>query len=274
MIFWTLVRLCLRDLARRRFLWGLVVVGVALLAVAYWSSSSIENAIGQGQSFTTAARQATARLDSLAGAVREALYIGVVLLAAQVAPESRKNGTTQFVLTFGVSRETLAAAQLFALALVVSVATFTVHAGFGVAYGYAHSAVPRDLELGGLVLLAPMLAGAACSFAVSLTAGSIETYLLFLGVPFVGRSIPEWMGTSVQHVPLAIVRLVDNVTTLFPPFAALAPWPHLAPPRSEGGPFAQWGWPIAQAVLATAFWIVLGAVRLRRHDFGSRTAAK
>jgi hypothetical protein len=273
-IFGALVRLYLRDLVRRRLLWGLALVAIVVFAIGHWTSSAVEEAMGQGESFATATRQAAARLDQLANQVRQWLYIAVVLVAAQVAPESRKNGTTQFVLTSGVSRVTLAAAQFVALAIILGSAIVLVHAGFAVAFVHAHDVVPVDLSLGWLMLLGPMLAGAACVFAVSLTAGSIETYLLFFGLPLIGQTLPSWMGTSIKHTPLVLARLLENVAMLFPSFPELARWPHLSPARSDGAPFADWGSGVTHAVLATAFWVSFGMFLHGRHDFGSRTAAK
>jgi hypothetical protein len=272
--FIALVRLYLRDLVRRRLLWGIALIALLVFAIGHWTSNAIEDAMGQGESFATATRQTAARLDGLANEVREWLYIAVVLVAAQVATESRKNGTTQFVLTSGVGRTQLAAAQFAALSIILGSAIMLIHIGFAVAFLRARAFVPVDAAVGWFAFVAPMLAGAACVFSVSLTAGSIETYLLFFGVPLVARSIPTWMGTSVKHAPPALVRFFENVAMLFPSFADLARWPHLSPPRSDGAPFPHWGWTLGQAVLATAFWILLGVFVYQRHDFGSRTATK
>ena len=274
MTFLALVRLYLRDLVRRRLLWGVALVALLVFAIGYWTSNAIEDAMGQGASYATATRQAAARLEGLADQVRDWLYVAVVLVAAQVAPESRKNGTTQFVLTSGIGRGRLAGAQFTALSILVGAAIVVVHVGFSVAFFRAHALVPVDASTAWVMLLAPMLAGAAGVFAVSLSAGSIETYLLFFGVPLLGRTVPTWMGASVKHVPEVFVRLFENVALLFPSYAELARWPHISPVRSDGAPFAHWGWTIAQGVLATAFWVSLGVYRHARHDFGSRTATK
>jgi hypothetical protein len=206
--FVALVWLFLKDLTRRRLLWGLALLMVLVFAIGHWTSSTIEDAMGHGESFTSATRQAAARLDGLGDQVRDWLYFVVILIAAQVAPESRKNGTTQFVLTSGVGRGALAAAQLTALAIVVSGAVILVHVGFAVAFLHAGVVIAKDLFLG-------------------------------------------WAA-----------------------FSDLARWPHLWPTRSSGAPFAHWGWPVTQGVLATAFWVSLGWFLHQRHDFGSRTAAK
>src|SRR5687767_10242489 len=126
--FFSLVRLFVRDLIRRKLFWALVVVMIGSAAIAYWTNQQMVDAMGRGESYDMASRRAASNLDHLADSVRTWLYIAVILLAAQVAPESRKNGTAQFVLSQGVRRDVLAASQLTALAFLITSGVLLVHA--------------------------------------------------------------------------------------------------------------------------------------------------
>ena len=113
--FGPLVRLFLRDLVRRRLFWILAFVALGGAALNYWAVRSIDQTMGNGDTWGMASRRAASGVENLASTLRAWAAFFVVLLAAQVAPESRRNGTTQFVLSMGVRRDTLAFAQFAAL---------------------------------------------------------------------------------------------------------------------------------------------------------------
>ncbi len=187
----------------------------------------------------------------------------------------RRNGTAQFVLSLGVRRDVLAAAQYCALALVLVAATLILHVGFAVAGLKTGALGGHEAALAWVTLLPALLAVAACVFALSLTASAPETYLVFLGIPFLTSALPSIISGFPKGFPLWLARGIENLGLLFPDPDQLVLWPHLSFGRSLGGtPLPQWTWPLAQSAAAVAFWIVLGLWRHWRHDFGSRTALK
>jgi hypothetical protein len=193
---------------------------------------------------------------------------------AVVAPESRRNGTTQFALSCGVRRGEIATAQFLALSVILGLVVSVVHVGFaipGIATG-AMSAI--EVALGWVGLLVPLLALAAAVFCLSLTATAIETYLVFLGVPLMVKTIPTLIGGLPRWFPGPGARALDNFSLLFPEVDAIIPWPHLSYGAAGGLPHPQSQWPIAHETVVIGFWLLLGLWRYGRHDFGSRTAVK
>jgi hypothetical protein len=272
--FGALIRIFLRDLIRRRLLWGLVLVTAGVMAVNYWLVHQMEEAIGNGESWDIATRQGASRLNDLVSWMRPWLGFAVVLFAAQVAPESRRNGTTQFVLSLGVRRNVLAAAQYIAMGIMLTAAVLILHAGFAVAgakTGYLN--VP-EIALSWITLLVPALAIAGAVFALSLTASALETYLVFLGIPVLTRILPAAIGGFPRAFPVSLAHGIQSFGLLFPEFDELVLWPHLSFRSGSAPPHPQWQWALAHASAAIAFWIVLGVWLQRRHDFGSRTALK
>jgi ABC-type transport system involved in multi-copper enzyme maturation permease subunit len=272
--FGALVRIFLRDLVRRRLLWALIFITAAAMAIIYWTTQVMEEAVGNGESWDIATRRAASQLDNLVSLLRPWLGFVVVLFAAQVAPESRRNGTTQFVLSLGVRRNVLAAAQYVAMAIMLAAAIGILHTGFsvaGVKTGYLNG---QEIALSWIALLVPSLAMAASVFALSLTASAFETYLVFLGVPVFTRILPGAIGGFPKAFPLPLVRGIQNLGLLFPEFDELVLWPRLSFGGGMAAPHPQWHWALAHTMAAVAFWVVLGVWLQRRHDFGSRTALK
>lgn len=272
--FGALVRLFVRDLVRRRLLWGLIIVVIGIAAVNYWTTSTMMNAMARGESYDIATRRAARNLEQLASLLRLWVYVAVILLGAQVAPESRKNGTTQFVLSLGVRRDVLAGAQFCALAILISIGVILLHGGFAIAGLRAEAMTVGEAALSWTVLLPPLLLAAAAVFAMSLASSSIETYLLFFGVPFVTEVLPNTLRGVTQNLPLLAARAMDNISLLVPWFADLTPWPHVAFPATRAPPHPEWRWYAAHVVCAATFWIFVGLWRHRHHDFGSRAAVK
>jgi hypothetical protein len=269
-----LVGVFLRDLVRRRMLWVIVLATLGVLAANYGIQRSMDRAIGEGASWDTATRRASADLERLAAQVRDWLPVTIVLLAAIVAPESRRNGTTQFALSCGVRRSEVAAAQFAALSVILGVVIAIVHLGFAVPGITTGTMSPTEAAAGWVGLLIPLFALAAAVFCLSLTATVIETYLVFLGLPFVMRTIPNIVGGFPSWLPRPVVAAIDNSSLLFPEVEALAPWPHLSYGKDSGLPHADWHWPAAHLSVVILFWLVAGLWRYRRHDFGSRAAVK
>lgn len=272
--FFGLMTLALRDLVRRKMLWLFVILAIALASANYASTRALEQMLGNGQTWETATRRAASELESLAATIRTWFPVLVVLIAGQLAPETRRNGTAQFVLSTGVSRNAFAAAQLAALALFLAIATAILHLGFGIASYRVNGMTASEIALTWPLFFVPLLALAACVFALSLTASTIETYLVFLGVPVVTRLVPGYMGGFPKWTPRAVVRAVENLASFFPDISHVTRWPHLDYRDSELLIRAEWKSHAAQLVLVTLFWILLGLWRQRRHDFGSRTALK
>ncbi|HEX4621416.1 MAG TPA: ABC transporter permease subunit, partial [Myxococcaceae bacterium] len=155
--FGSLVWLYLRDLARRKLFWGLFLLMAAVIAYNVLQTRMMEEALGQGESWDIVTRQASSQLERLMTWLRPYLGVMVMLLAAQVAPESRKNGTTQFVLSQGVKRRVLAAAQFVALGSVLTVAVLILQVGFGVAGAKTGFMKAPELAFSWLTLLLPTL---------------------------------------------------------------------------------------------------------------------
>jgi hypothetical protein len=266
------VRLYLRDLSRRRLVWILALLLLGGAALNYWASRSIDQAIGEGATWAMATRGTASGLDDLASTFRSWSAFAVMILAAQVAPESRRNGTTQFILSCGIGRDMLAAAQFAALALLIASATLVVHIAFSIAGLKAGAMSSGDAAMAWPLLLLPMIGVAAAVLGVSLTMSAIETYFLFLGVPLLTRILPTLMHGLPQGLPMWIVRAIDNVALFFPDATAVVFWPH----ATSGKTLARSALAMSavHGAMATAFWIVLGLYRHRRHDFGSRTAGK
>jgi hypothetical protein len=272
--FGALVRTFVADLVRRRMLWVLAILTVGVLGISYWTTHALEDAMGQGESWSLATRQQASRLEDLASWIRAWIPAGVILFAAQVAPESRRNGTAQFALALGVRRNVIAGAQYLALALVIVCGTLVLHAGFAVASFEVGHGNAREAALAWISLLVPALMLAGAVFSLSLTASAIETYLVFLGVPFVVNVLPRLAGSFPSAVPLFLIRGVQNVGLLFPAPDTLVVWPHLSFGGDAKPPTPVVAWAVLQAVAATAFWVLLGLRLQERHDFGSRTALK
>jgi hypothetical protein len=272
--FGALVGIFLRDLSRRKMVWLLLVVTLAIVAIYYGTQRAVEESIGGGDTWEVATRRAASRLDQLAATLRGWLGIVTILLAAQVAPESRRNGTTQFVLSLGVGRGTLAAAQLTALSILLTALCLILHAGFAVAGLRTNAVTTYEVAVAWLWLLVPLLALGAAVFAISLTASPLETCLLFIGVPLLARTIPGWAHGFPKGAPHAIVRAVENLGLFFPELDEIIAWPHTTYGSANGAPYADWHAPAAHLAAAIAFWIVVGLALHRHHDFGSRTAVK
>src|SRR5258708_22391041 len=123
-------------------------------------------------------RRAAATLETYTDQIRKGAAILVVVVAALVAPPSRRDGTTQFVLTLSVGRRRLALAQFGALALFILMGTIVVHAGYMItAYKLGILRVEEALWAW-LLLLVPLLVLAAVRFSMSLTRPALLVHAL------------------------------------------------------------------------------------------------
>jgi ABC-type transport system involved in multi-copper enzyme maturation permease subunit len=275
----TLVRLFWQQLVRRKSLWIVVaVVGVVLL-VSLTVQSQMKGMLEEGIRYDIATRQAAAALDSYVDQVRQFGAVFVLLVAALVAPPSRKDGTTQFVLTLSVSRRRLAAAQFGALAVFIFLGTLVVHVGYVVTAFRLGILRPLEAVFSWPLLLLPLLLLAAASFSLSLTRPALLVYAILLGVPalllpLLGTFVGSWKVTVPEVFRLLSGRVIDNLGLLFPSPAPLIIWPRLALPMPERPPVPAWGLEIFHALAAAAFWVVAGLWSYRRFDFGSRIPTK
>jgi hypothetical protein len=275
-----LVRLFWQQLIRRKSLWiVMALVGVVLL-INGAIQSEMKEMVEQGVRYDIATRRAAASLERYAEQIRQGAIVLALVVGALVAPPSRRDGTTQFVLTLSVSRARLALAQYGALATFILAGTLVVHAGY-MAAAY-HVGVMRVSEalLAWPSLLAPSLLVAAASFSLSLTRPALLVYGILLGIPYLALPVVEmFVGSWKQQNVFLLVRLfsarwIDNLDLLFPRLAPLVIWPKLALPTPERPPFPAWGLEALHALAATAFWVVIGLWAYRRHDFGSRIPTK
>jgi hypothetical protein len=261
--FPTLLQVFLRDLVRRRSLWVLAALLVAAVLVDNWVSvpgSQPGPASVAGHELVRA--QAVFKLRTAVIVVRQWAILAVIVFSVLLAPESRRNGTTSFLLCLGVGRLPLAAAQYAALALFLSAGALIVHAGYSLAALPLDETTPSQALLGWFPLLAPWLAMTAAAFALSLALGAIETVTILIAIPlaaFVAAGLLRDSGSAASF----LVPLLDHIRMMFPdPGRLAAYWPH--PPEGD--------WPAAQSFLSIAFWTALGLWLYSRRDLGSRAA--
>ncbi len=275
----SLVRLFWQQLIRRKSPWIVVALAGVVLLMNFVIASQLKGMLEEGIRYDIATRRAAAALDSFAGQIRQWSVVLVLIVGALVAPPSRKDGTTQFVLTLSVSRRRLALAQFGALGLFIIVGTLVVHAGFIVAayrLGVLHVG---EAAISWLFLLVPLLVWATASFSLSLTRPALLVYAILLGIPhlllpLLSAVIGSWSTKVPEIVRLLASRIVDNWGLLFPEVATLIAWPRATLPTPVRPPSPAWSWEALHVLAAIAFWVVIGFWTYRRHDFGSRTPTK
>jgi hypothetical protein len=273
--FPALVLLSVRDLARRRLLWVVVLLLFGGLGLSYLVQQVTADMLASGASYDVATHRAAQQLEGYAASIRTGSVFAAILVAAIIAPEARRNGTTQFVLASGVGRAAHAASQLAALAALLTAGTLVLHGGYMAAVARVGSVSGSEALLGWALLLVPLLATAVAVFSVSLTLSTIETLLVFVAVPY-GLQVAVLGASSLDaHRWLWLVRVFESARLLFPNPADATPWPHLSfSSPAARTPAPEMFWPVVHALLAAAFWTTWGLFALRRHDFGSRTAIK
>jgi hypothetical protein len=275
----SLVRLFWQQLIRRKSLWVVVALAGVVLLMNFMVASQMKGMLEQGIRYDIATRRAAAALDSYAAQIRQWSVVLVLVVGALVAPPSRRDGTTQFVLTLSVSRRRLALAQFGALGLFIIVGTLVVHAGFVAAEYRLGVLQARQASISWLFLLVPLLLWATTSFSLSLTRPALLVYAVLLGIPYLllpvlSAFIGSWSTKVPEIVRLAASRIVDNWSLLYPEVATFIIWPRATPPTPARPPWPAWPWESMHALAAIAFWVVIGLWAYRRHAFGTRTPMK
>ena len=275
----SLVRLFWQHLIRRKSLWVVVALVGMVMLINATIQSQMKEMLEEGVRYDIATRRAAVALDRYAEQIRGGAVLLVVVVAALIAPASRKEGTTQFVLTLSVSRLRLAAAQFGALALFILLGTLVVHAGYTVAaYRLGILRAPQAL-FGWAVFMAPLLLLASASFALSLTRPALVVYAILLGVPnlalpLLSAFVANWSVRVPELVRFLSARLIDNAGLLFPRVETLVVWPSLWFAVPERPPYPAWGWEVLHQLAVVGLWVMVGLWAYRRYDFGSRIPLK
>lgn len=277
--FRSLVWLFWQQLIRRKSLWVVVALAAAVLLANLAIASQLKGMLAEGVRYDIATRRAAAALEAYADQIRGWSVALALVVGALVAPPSRRDGTTQFVLTLSVSRRRLAFAQFTALAILVLIGTLVVHAGYLVAAYRLGVLRWGEAAVAWLFLLVPLLMGAATSFALSLTRPALLVYAVLLGVPYLllpllVAFVESWSPRVPELLRLLSSRVLDNWGLLFPRLTTLIVWPRAVLAVPERPPWPAWSWEVLHAGAASAFWVVVGFWAYRRHDFGSRTPTR
>jgi hypothetical protein len=273
----TLTVIFLRQMKQSKALW--IIFGIALFIIIYdfYSQSRIKESMAMGMSYDVATRQAVGKIREFSDELKNYMVILVFVASALVAPASRKNGTTQFVLSLHVSRMKLALAQFTALSIYVTAAVLIIHTGFGVmAIKTGFIGIP-DLLFGWIPLLMTLLMVSVVSFCLSLNLSSISVYLIFLFIPGSLSAIRREYFTTTwgAATPVPIARMIDNLIFLFPSPDSFLYWPFANPGlRVLGPPYPLWFWPITSFVFITLFWVSLSYCFYRKMNIGSRQVLK
>lgn len=277
--YFTLVRLFWQHLIRRKSLWVVIaLVGVVMLINAV-IQSQMKGMLDQGVRYDIATRRASAALESYAQQIRQGAELLVLIVGALIAPASRKEGTSQFVLTLSISRFQLALAQFGALVLFILLGALVVHVGYSVAAYRLGILRVSEALFGWAVFLVPLLLLAAASFSLSLTRPALLVYVILLGVPYLAvplltAFIESWSTRVPEAIRLVSARMVDNVGLLFPNVGPLITWPKLWFDTPARPPYPAWGWESFHELSAVALWVLVGLWAYRRYDFGSRIPMK
>lgn len=279
--FLSLVGLFLQQFIRRKSLWVLLAIAAGAVLLNFRIASEMNQMLGQGVRYDIVTHKAAGLLDSWLAEVRGILLTAALIVGAMVAPASRRDGTTQFLLMLSVGRLRLALAQFAALAACITIATLLVHAGYQYAAVRVGIFQPAEAWLAWLPLLVILLALAATSFALSLTRSFVVVYGLLRGIPDLLLPLLQAMvalASRQEYLPDGVLtpmaHALENAAQLFPRLDELVAWPHLFVPVAERPPFPALGVEAIHSLAAVALWIVLGLWAYRRYDFGSRLPTK
>ena len=264
----TLVRVFLHDLVRRRALWIVLAACVAMIAMAGMAGHAFDDAIREGESFDVATRQAQSQLNGYAERIRQGLLFVGLILGIQMAPEARKNGTTQFALSVGASRLQVAIAQFAALGTLLTALTFVLHAGFVLASWRYIDLQAAEMLLGWSTMWLRIMGGALTAFSLSMTLSGVECLLLLVLLP----GVLSLLRASTRELALSntfLSNLVENLPLLFSDMSFTAAWPRLTYKLP-----ATFYWMSVHELIVALLWVSVGYWLLRRHQYGSRTAVK
>ncbi len=275
----TLTGLFLKQLIRRKSIWLVCAVFMVMLTINVFINAQFKEYLDQGATFDVATKKAAKQLESYAGQIKGYGLMIVVMVSALIAPGSRKDGTTQFLISLSVSRFRLAVSQLTALIIFVFVSTLLIHVGYLIpALKLGIVSIPEIL-FAWLYLLIPLLLVSLIVFSMSLSRSAIMTYAIFLLIPFLLIPLMESslisLADKTDMIPFFLSRCVDNLEFLYPPIHTIIFWPHLTlgPPVTEP-PFPNWTWTVVHLMTSIAFWLTLSAWLYRRYNFGTRVLTK
>src|SRR5262245_9475141 len=253
-------------------LWILLVVLGGALAFNYYAIDRTVALDVRGASEEEARSVLQAAFDELADGFRSLLVPFVTLISVLVAPEARRNGTTQFLLSVPISRSQVAVGQFAALSGLLVAALLIAH--LGMAYpGWRFGAV-RGLEmaLSWVPVLAVALAQALAVFLLSSTCSTVITLVIVLIAPWLFRLATETLLSLGNEGLTLPIRVCEHALFLFPQLDQLVIWPRLWP--TLGGvdvPSASLALIALHEVCSIGFWSLLGVLLYRRFNFGSRT---
>jgi hypothetical protein len=246
---------------------------LVMLAINYYVQQEFRFSLESGERYDIASRRAVGMLEGYAAAIREFLIVAMVILATLVAPESRRNGTTQFVLSIPVSRLRVALAQFAALGILLGLLVLVLHVGFCLTAWEYQALEPLEMGTSWLFLLLSCLLLVIPVFAISTVSSVIATLILFLVLPHALEVAVLGVTTVRSLDPGLLVGLLENIRMLFPRMEQLLFWPQLPAPGPSGLALApEWGWLVLHELAVACFWSLLGYWLYRNHDFGSRTA--
>src|SRR5579862_1564636 len=103
MRFLSLVWLFWQQLVRRKSLWVVMAIAGGAILVNYTVERRMAEMLQEGVRYDLATRRAGQELERYAQQVRFGAVALAFIVGALVAPPSRRDGTTQFVLTLSVS---------------------------------------------------------------------------------------------------------------------------------------------------------------------------
>jgi ABC-type transport system involved in multi-copper enzyme maturation permease subunit len=261
---------------RSKALWIICAVVISMLLLNFYFQSQMNEWLEGGMTYDMATQRASSNLNSMAKQVRTYSVLLVIIVSALIAPASRKNGTTQFVLSMQVTRLRLSIAQYAALAVFITSAVMITHLGFSIAGLYIGSMGLLEVLIGWISLLLPLLVIAAISFSLSTAFSSIAVYITLFGIPFlILPLIDTLMNWKGKWLPVSVARLFDNIGFLFPNPEFLMFWPHLSSGHMvTDPPFPIYMWSILNFVFATAFWISISYYFFANYNIGSRQPLK
>jgi len=275
-----LLFLFLRDLLRRRVLWVLVAIIAGSLTFNYYVAGNSEIFVSEGAhgpvvSAPEGSAETSLKLKGAFQAVAQVIdylvLVFVTVLAVLVAPESRRNGTTQFLLSLPVSRLRIAAAQFGALAACITVALLIVHLGIGYAGWVVGEMSAAELVLAWIPLLTAAMLRALGVFALSTTLSTASTLVVMLIAPMLLTVATQSLMALPDVDVTPVVRLLEHAQFLFPDLGALVFWPRIwLRFPTENVPSTGLAFVLAHSLLSVGFWTALGFLLYRRHDFGSR----
>jgi ABC-type transport system involved in multi-copper enzyme maturation permease subunit len=268
----SLVSLFLRDLIRRRTLWVLATILAGVVAFNLYISDQTQQFEQANRVASTVGPQLAGSFTQLAEAIHYFVLLFVSLLALLVAPESRRNGTTQFLLTLPISRGRIARAQLAAIAILIGASVLILHVGIGYGGWRIGAMSATELWLSWIPLLVMCLLQALPVFALSTSMSATATLIIILVVPILLAVTANALAAFRSIDATLPIRLIEHARFLFPDLSSLLAWPRVWLSYQVGDvPATSLRLLFVHQLCAVAFWTLAGLLRYRRYEFGSRT---